>query len=120
MKVLLAILIPLSLFLDAVSGSDWPAFRHDVRRSGVSTDTLSFPLKLAWHRKEKLLPRPAFADPLKHPSAIDFAYIRDHSEPVQLDFDHAFQPVAAKGNVFFGSSADDAVRCLSLKTGKLK
>ncbi len=120
MKVLIPILIPFSLLLDAVSGSDWPAFRHDVRRSGVSADTLSYPLKLAWHRKEKLPPRPAFADPLKHPSAIDFAYIRDHSEPVQLDFDHAFQPVAAKGNVFFGSSADDAVRCLSLATGKLK
>ncbi|MDP7010654.1 MAG: PQQ-binding-like beta-propeller repeat protein, partial [Verrucomicrobiota bacterium] len=111
------LLLPL---LDTVSGSDWPTFRHDVRRSGISTDTLSYPLKLAWHRKEKLPPKPAFIDPLKHPTAIDFAYIRDHSEPIQLDFDHAFQPVAAKGNVFFGSSADDTVRCLSLATGKLK
>jgi hypothetical protein len=98
--------------------SDWPAFKHDARRSAVSTDRLNFPLGLAWHQKPRHAPRPAFADPLSHPTGIDFAYIRDHSQPVQLDFDYAFHPVAADGRVFFGSSADDAVRCLSLATGE--
>ena len=105
------------LLSQSVTASDWPAFRHDVRRSAVSKDTLKFPLKLAWHRKAKLPPRPAFADPVKHPTNIDFAYVRDGAEPVQLDFDHAFHPVSANGRVDFGSSADDSIRCLSLATG---
>jgi len=79
---------------------------------------LEFPLELAWRSTPKSPPRPAFADPLSRPSGIDFAYVRDHSEPVQLKFDHAYHPVAASGRVFFGSSADDAVRCVSLETGE--
>ncbi|MDP6112618.1 MAG: PQQ-binding-like beta-propeller repeat protein [Planctomycetota bacterium] len=105
-------------FALSAPASDWPAYRHDARRSAVSTDRLTFPLGLAWHHKSRHAPRPAFADPLSHPTGIDFAYIRDHSEPVILDFDYAFHPVAAGGRVFYGSSADDAVRCLSLATGE--
>ncbi len=101
----------------SATASDWPAFRHDARRSAVSPDQLEFPLTLAWRRKAQRPPRPAFADPLSHPTRVDFAYIRDHSEPVLLDFDYAFHPVVAGGRVFFGSSADDSVRCLSLATG---
>lgn len=100
------------------SASDWPAYRHDARRSAVSTDTLAFPLNAVWKTTSKLPPQPAFADPLKHPTGVDFAYIRDHSEPVLLDFDHAYHPVIANERVFFGSSADDTVRCVSLTSGE--
>ena len=100
------------------SASDWPAYRRDARRSAVSEDRLEFPLRVAWCRKAKLPPRPAFADPVKHPTNFDFAFVRDGAEPVLLDFDHAFHPVAAGGRVYFGSSADDTVRCLSLATGQ--
>ncbi|MEO1972853.1 MAG: hypothetical protein ABGX07_14935, partial [Pirellulaceae bacterium] len=102
----------------SASASDWPAFRHDARRSAISPDRLGFPQTVVWHFKPRLPPQPAFADPLAHPSGIDFAYIRDHSEPVLLEFDHAFHPVVAGGRVFFGSSTDDTVRCLSLATGE--
>ena len=99
------------------SASDWPAYRRDARRSAVSPDRLEFPLHTVWHRQPALPPRPAFEDPFKHPTDVDFAVFRDHTEPVLLDFDHAFHPVAAGGRVFYGSSADDSVRCLSLETG---
>ncbi|MFP6670735.1 MAG: PQQ-binding-like beta-propeller repeat protein, partial [Pirellulaceae bacterium] len=102
----------------SISASDWPAYRHDARRSATSVDQLEFPLRLSWHRQSTLAPRPAFDDPVKHPSGIDFTYVRDYSEPVLLDFDHTFHPIAAKGRVYFGSSADDSVRCLSLANGK--
>jgi outer membrane protein assembly factor BamB len=101
----------------SVSAGDWPMYRHDARRSAVSTETLEFPLNLAWHRNSPRPPQPAFADPLRHSTGFDFAHVRDFSQPVQLTFDHAFHPVAADGRVFFGSSADDSVRCVSLKTG---
>jgi outer membrane protein assembly factor BamB len=101
-----------------VSAGDWPMFRHDARRSAVSSDPLEFPLRLAWHWVSHRPPQPAFADPLRHPTEFDFAHVRDFPQPVQLNFDHAFHPVAADGRVFFGSSADDSVRCVSLKTGE--
>jgi outer membrane protein assembly factor BamB len=116
-KLILATVLILLLAF-SVSAGDWPAYRRDARRSAVSTDQVDFPLTLTWHRTSKLPPQPAFADPVKHPTNIDFAYVRDGAEPVLLDFDHAHHPVAANGRVYFGSSADDSVRCLSLATGK--
>ncbi len=111
-------LLLLALTTQTSLGDDWPAFRHDARRSAVSADDLKFPLQLTWHRQAKQGPRPAFADPLSHPSGIDFAYTGDHSEPVLLDFDHAFHPIASRGRVFLGSSVDDSVTSLSLETGE--
>lgn len=108
----------LLMFALPAAASDWPAYRGDARRSAVSTDQVKFPLAVAWQRTSKRLPRPAFADPVKHPTNIDFAFVRDGAEPVLLDFDHAYHPVAASGRVYFGSSADDSVRCLSLATGE--
>lgn len=115
--ILTACIVLAGLFA-AASASDWPAYRRDARRSAVSTDQLKFPLSPVWHRMSPCLPAPAFADPLRHPTDIDFAHVRDFSQPVQLNFDHAFHPVAADGRVFFGSSADDTVRCISLATGQ--
>jgi len=106
------------MFILPASAGDWPAYRRDARRTAVSTDQVEFPLAVAWHRRSKLPPRPAFPDPVKHPTKIDFAYVRDGAEPVLVDFDHAYHPVAARGRVYFGSSADDSVRCLSLASGE--
>ncbi|MDP6360465.1 MAG: PQQ-binding-like beta-propeller repeat protein, partial [Planctomycetota bacterium] len=38
----------------------------------------------------------------------------------RIDFDYAFQPVAAGGLVYFGSSADDTVRAIDAATGKIR
>lgn len=102
----------------SLSAGDWPMYRHDARRSAVSTESLDLPLNLVWHWKSRRPPNPAFADPLRHPTEIDFAHVRDFPQPVQLTFDHAFHPVAANGRAFFGSSVDDSVRCVSLKTAE--
>lgn len=121
----LSILLSVSIVAIVLAGlaqaaftSDWPAYRRDPRRSAVSTDRLEFPLNVAWHRTASHPPAPAFADPLRHPTEVDFTQVRDFSQPVQLNFDHAFHPVAADGRVFFGSSANDSVRCVSLTTGR--
>ena len=113
-----AIFAQLIVLAASASADDWPTYRHDARRSAVSKDTVEFPLKVSWHRQPRRPPQPAFADPLAHPTGVDFAYVRDHSQPVQLKFDHAFHPGAADGRVFFGSSADDSVRCVSLASGE--
>ena len=74
--VALAVLI----LTTCVSASDWPTYRRDARRNALSEDQLEFPLRVAWQRQSKLPPRPAFEDPFKHPTDVDFACIRDHSE----------------------------------------
>jgi hypothetical protein len=106
LNLTIAHILLMSAFTQA---TDWPNYRHDERRSAISDDQLQFPLTLSWHCSSRSAPRPAIADPLSHPTDVDFACIRDHSEPVFLDFDHAFHPVAAAGRVFFGSSTGDRV-----------
>ena len=38
----------------------------------------------------------------------------------RVHFDDVFQPVAADGAVFFGSSADNKVYCLDAATGRIR
>ncbi|NOX53234.1 MAG: PQQ-binding-like beta-propeller repeat protein, partial [Planctomycetes bacterium] len=84
---------------------DWPAYKRDALRSGVSSQQLDLPLEVQWKYRPKQPPRPAWPEPGK--------------ELNRLDFDYAFQPVAAGGLVYFGSSADDTVRALDVNTGEL-
>ncbi len=90
----------------AAAGADWPTYRHDIRRSAVTEEALALPLKPAWTYVCPQPPAPAWPDP--------FQLIN------RLDFDYAPQPVVAEGIVCFGSSADDTVRALDVKTGKEK
>ena len=85
--------------------ADWPAYKSDGQRSGVTSDELAFPLAEKWSYETSQPPRPAWPEPGK--------------ELHRMDFDYAFQPVVAGGLVCFGSSADDTVRALDLKTGEL-
>ncbi|MBI2439793.1 MAG: PQQ-binding-like beta-propeller repeat protein [Lentisphaerae bacterium] len=88
------------------SASDWPAYRHDARRSAVTEESLQFPLSPAWVYRCPQPPAPAWTEPDKNLN--------------RLDFDYAAHPVIAAGLVCFGSSADDTVRALDAQTGALK
>ena len=105
-----AAILGLSLILIGPSGllwsADWPAYRADAGRSGVSNEPLNFPLARKWVYRAAQTPRPAWPEPGK--------------ELHRIDFDFAFQPVAAAGLVFIGSSADDTLRAFSADTGTLK
>ena len=100
---LLAGILGLSLSV-ALNASDWPTFKGDVQRSGISSESLEFPLKEAWKFESAQPPAPAWSPP-------HFIILN------RLDFDYAPQPVSAEGIVCFGSSADDTVRALDLETG---
>jgi outer membrane protein assembly factor BamB len=90
----------------AAVAADWPCHMADAARSGVSSDTVKFPLSPAWEYEPAQEPEPAWPEPGR--------------ELNRMDFDAAFQPVAAGGMVFFGSSADDTVRALTEETGEEK
>jgi len=84
-------------------GADWPTYGHDAARGGVTTEQVSTPLHLQWTYAPAQAPRPAWPEPGR--------------ELHRLDFDYAYQVAAAKGLVYFGSSADHKVYALDLDTG---
>lgn len=88
----------------AASAGDWPTERHDVRRSGVTTEVLDASLVEAW-RVESPVPSPAWPPP--HFVLLD-----------RMDFDYSPQPVVADGVVCFASNSDDTVRAVELSTGR--
>ena len=85
------------------AGGDWPTYNADAARSGSTGEALKLPLTKLWTYAPVQAPRPAWPQPGK---AVH-----------RIDFDYAFQPVAAEGRVFFGSSADDTVRALDAMSG---
>ncbi len=83
------------------AGADWPMYRFDAQRSAASPEELPPELHLQWVREYPRL-EPAWLD-----------------QP-RLRFDVAYEPVAAAGLLFFGSSANDSVTALDAATGDEK
>lgn len=106
MKLRLASMLAF-LFADSAAADDWPAFRHDVKRSATTAEALEFPLQRSWSYQSRQPPDPAWPPP-------HFIILN------RLDFDYAPQPVVANGVVFFGSTSDDTVRALDLATGETR
>jgi len=96
-------LLVLAGICSPVAAEDWPSYKHDRSRSGVSSDKLTLPLTAGWAWHSPKHPAPAWPEPGRAMNA--------------LDFDYAFQPVVAGGRVYFGSSADDTIRAFDLNTG---
>ncbi|MFC1479616.1 PQQ-binding-like beta-propeller repeat protein, partial [Planctomycetota bacterium] len=86
--------------------SDWPQYRYDANRSGVTTEQLPPQLHLAWTYKSTHPPKPAWPEPGR--------------ELHVMTFDYAFNVVVGNGLVYFGSSADHKVYALDLATGQEK
>lgn len=116
----------LSLMLGAVLGSfaigglraqadDWPTFRHDQRRSGVTDESLDAPkLKEAWSWSSALPPTPAWPDAAKWDAYATLEGLRS-----MRNYDPVFHPAVVGRKVFLPSNADDTVRCFDLETGEL-
>ena len=95
-------------------GADWPTYRHDMARSGVTAEELSRQLAECWTFQPRHAPRPAWGDPNPRPVG---GWYRLH-EYRRVHFDDAYHVVVAGSAAFFGSSADGKVYCLDLATGK--
>ena len=94
------------------SAADWPTYRGDDGRSGVSTEQLKLPLDQSWIHHPLHPPRPAWRGPAK----ADL-YNKQYNLKNRQLFDHAFHVIADAQSVYFGSSADDQVHCLNAATG---
>jgi outer membrane protein assembly factor BamB len=109
MPVLLALV---SLPVAQASVADWPTYRGDNRRSGITSESIQVPLTPTWTYTSATPPQTAWSGPAKWDS---YANIRGLES--MRNFDPAFFVIAVNGSVYFGSSVDDAVHCLNAETG---
>ena len=98
--------------LRSAIAADWPTYRHDNRRSGITAESIQVPLSLAWSHTSLTSPQMAWTGPAKWDS---YANIRRLES--MRNFDPAFFVIAVGDSVYFGSSVDDAVHCLDARTG---
>ena len=93
---------------------DWPTYRHDNYRSGETDESLDAAnLALDWVWQSAQPPQTAWAGPAKWDAYNDIPRLNS-----MRNYDAAFHVAIVGDAVYFGSSADDAVRCLDARTGK--
>jgi len=95
------------------TAEDWPMYRHDVARSGITPERVRLPLRECWAFKPHYPPAPAWGDPKPEP-------VENILELRRVHFDDAFQVAAVDGAVYFGSSADHKVYCLEAAGGRVR
>ncbi len=117
LEVLIAAAV-LALLSPSPAGADWPAYRHDNQRSGVTPAKLKLPLSEQWGFQASQAPRPAWPAPAReNPYGRS---TRGRPFAALMTFDRAFHVAASDGLVYFGSSADHKVYCLEAATGATK
>jgi outer membrane protein assembly factor BamB len=98
------------------AGADWNVYRHDNHRTSVTDDKVdAAKLGLLWVVRSANPPLRAWDGA----AAID-AYHGVRNLGDMRNYDAAFYAVASGGCVYFGSSADDTVRCIDAASGKEK
>jgi outer membrane protein assembly factor BamB len=103
----------LLLGASSLLASDWPTYRHDNQRSGVTADALPMPLKQGWALKLAHVPTPAWEAPRAVP-------VEGILELGRVQFDDAYQPVAAGGMVYLATSADHRVCAIDAASGGIR
>lgn len=117
-RIVSAIVISLTVLVATCElsyGQDWPTYRHDNRRSGVTKEEIKLPLKQAWLYSSQTPPQSAWAGPAKWDSYAGIKGLKS-----MRDFDSVFYVTLVGDSVYFGSSVDDSVHCLDAKTGREK
>ncbi len=96
-------------------GDDWPTFRHDQRRSGVTSETIdASTLRADWQWRAPSPPASAWPDAAKWDAYATLDGLRS-----MRDYDSALHPIVVGDRLFLPGNADDTVRCLSAETGEL-
>ncbi|MFQ5806749.1 MAG: PQQ-binding-like beta-propeller repeat protein [Phycisphaerae bacterium] len=94
--------------------ADWPTYRGDCHRSGVSAETLRLPLREMWVHRGAHAPRPAWPPPARQ----DFWH-RLHGLSPTMIYDRAYHVAVVGDALYYGSSAADAVYCVDAATGNV-
>ncbi|NQV22898.1 MAG: PQQ-binding-like beta-propeller repeat protein [Rhodopirellula sp.] len=92
------LLVVMSLASAVCQASDWPMWRRDAGRTGVTQDSLPAKLELKWVRNLPAI-TPAFHSP-------------------RLQFDAGYEPVVADGRLLVASSRNDSLTAYEASTGR--
>ena len=106
-------LIAIMLVAAPARADDWPTYHHDYQRSAVTSEELPQKLTMQWSYHAPAAPRAAWDEP-----ATWDGYNKVFDLKNRQVFDKAIHPIIVGDRVFFGSSVDDQVYCLDLKTGQ--
>ena len=104
-RLVLSLSACLLMLAGAASAEDWPTYRADIGRSGVTPEGASDTLVLRWKYTSPHAPRPAWPMPAE--------------EMPRTQVDNAFHAVIAGGRVCFASSVTDRLYCIEAETGKV-
>ena len=97
-----------------VTEQDWPQFKKDNFRSGVTVANIDLKnFGSLWMYDTKQEPVPAWYGPAK-----EDAYVYSGPLPSMRDYDLSYYPIVVKDKLYYASSADDAVHCHNIKNGK--
>lgn len=97
-----------------VSGDDWPTYRHDQRRSGVTSEVIEAArLRPVWRWRSALPPSPAWPDAAKWDAYAKLDGLRS-----MRDYDSVLHPIVVGDRLFLPGNADDTVRCLGVDDGQ--
>ncbi len=111
--MLVATTLLLSWAGSLATAADWPTYRHDNFRSGQTSESLdAASLQLSWTWQSAHPPQPAWHGPAKWDAYNDIPRMNS-----MRNYDRVFHVTVSGDSVYFGSSADDALRCLDTKTG---
>ena len=110
MKITLCLLIGMSANLVA---ADWPTWRGDNQRSGVSSESSdASTMSQAWSYSEPVAPQPAWHGTMQRDAWNNVA-----SAKAARAYDKCFNIIAADGRVYLASSSGNACVALDADTG---
>lgn len=97
---IVALCLALIALTESSMGAEWPQFRADAARSGYVDGQIPSGLSLRWAYRSRHQPAEAWL-----------------GTDTRMPFDRAYQPVIARGLLYFGGSADGKVCALDASTG---
>ncbi|MHC4625987.1 MAG: hypothetical protein ACYTDV_03305, partial [Planctomycetota bacterium] len=95
-----ASLMVLSAACSVGAAADWPTYRSDAARSGVTAETVGPGLSLRWKYIPTHGPKPAWPMPSE--------------ELPRMHIDNAYAAVIAGGNAYFGSCVTNKVTAIGV------
>ncbi len=114
------ILSGLAVFLSIIGrlpADDWPTWRHDRERSGVTGESLELPLRKAWYFRSRFAQLAPRYIPVRTQATAKFGL--SEREPLPEHARYALAVIAVGDAVYF-SSHDGRVVCLDAKTGQVR
>ena len=108
-----AALLGMCLLIESALADDWPTYQHDSARSGVTAESLQFPLSLNWRFR-----RHAPARGWGEPEATQ-VYNYGIRRVGKVRYDDAYHVTAMGQRVYFCASAENQIYCVDAESGKI-